>query len=83
MPIKRSCRSVVLQVGIEKLQRIERHPGMARVGVRSPVIGYLVFRKALRTLVIGLVALFSDGYQIRVCNVRISPPGEDHFPKGC
>jgi hypothetical protein len=47
---KRLCRSIVFQVGIQEVQRVERNQGMTRVGVIPSVIGYLIFRKALRAL---------------------------------
>jgi len=40
----------VFQVGIQEVQRVERNPGMTRVGVIPSVIGYLIFRKTLRAL---------------------------------
>ena len=47
---KRLCRGIVFQVGIQEVQRVERNPCMTRVRVIPSVIGYLIFRKALRAL---------------------------------
>src|ERR1700689_1235631 len=62
---KRFSRCVVLQVSIQKLQRVERHPGIVRVGVLSSVIGDLVFRKALRTF-----SALKHGTELRVCHAN-------------
>jgi hypothetical protein len=47
---KRLCRGIVFKVSIQEVQRVERNRGMTRVGVIPSRIGYLIFRKALRTL---------------------------------
>jgi hypothetical protein len=42
---KRLFRSVVFQVGIQKVQSIERNPGITLVGVLPFVVGYLISAK--------------------------------------
>jgi hypothetical protein len=46
---KRLCQGIVFQVDIQKVQRVERNPGMTRVGVIPSGIGYLIFRSAARS----------------------------------
>src|ERR1700730_2724217 len=62
---KRLRRSVVFQVGIQKVQSIERNPGITRVGVLPFVVGYLILRKALRTL-----PALEHGTKLRVCHAQ-------------
>ena len=62
---KRLRRSIVFQVGIQKVQSIERNPGITRVGVIPSVIGYLIFRKALRIL-----PALEHGTELRVCHAQ-------------
>jgi hypothetical protein len=66
---KRLCRGIVFQVGTQEVQCVERNPGMTRVGVIPSVIGYLIFRKALRALPALAVNLVFYAWVVWLCVV--------------
>src|ERR1700689_3205698 len=58
-------RCVVFQIGIQKVQSIERNPGITRVGVLPSVVGHLILCKALRTL-----PALEHGTELRMCHAQ-------------
>src|ERR1700733_6044842 len=58
-------RSVVFQIGIQKVPTIERNPGITRVGVLPSVVGDLILSKALRTL-----PSLEHGTELRMCHTQ-------------